>query len=246
MSVEDKRQQGADRKPVSLVVEYEGADDLLRDYTQNLSSGGAFVHTDRLLSVGDSVRLQLSFPRLLAPLCIEGIVRWVRPIAEGDSGAGIEFINFDTDVRTALDKVLHHIHDRDPAFVQTSLRVLLAEDNPHVARLIREGLSSGRYSDAEFDIEGAATGSDAWELLHEEKFDVLVVDINLPVMDGATLIAKLRGEARFSDFPIIAVSAGGIEAAAEARAAGADFFLEKPMRLREIIETMRKLLDADL
>ncbi len=246
MSVEDKRKQGADRKPVSLVVEYDGADDLLRDYTQNLSSGGAFVHTDRLLSVGDAVRLQLSFPRLLAPLCIEGVVRWVRPISEGDSGAGIEFVNFDADVRASLDKVLHHIHDRDPAFVQTSLRVLLAEDNPHVARLIREGLSSGRYSDAEFDIEGAATGTDALALLQAERFDLLVVDINLPVMDGATLIATLRDDQKFVDFPIIAVSAGGRAAAAEAHAAGADFFLEKPMRLREIIETMRKLLDAEL
>ncbi len=246
MTADDKRKHGADRKPVSLVVDYEGADDLLRDYTQNLSSGGAFVHTDRMLSVGDAVRLQLSFPRLLAPLCIEGVVRWVRPIAEGDSGAGIEFVNFDSDVRASLDKVLLHIQDRDPAFVQTSLRVLLAEDNPHVARLIREGLSSGRYSDAEFDIEGAATGTDALALLQAEKFDVLVVDINLPVMDGATLIATLRDDPRFVDFPIIAVSAGGRAAAAEARAAGADFFLEKPMRLREIIETMRQLLDADL
>ncbi len=242
----DKRKSGAPRQPVSLVVEYDGAEDLLRDYTQNLSSGGAFVHTDRQLSVGDAVHLQLSFPRLLSPLCIEGIVRWVRPVSEGDSGAGIEFVNFDEDVRAALDNVLVHIQERDPAFVQTSLRVLLAEDNPHVSRLIREGLTSGRYSDAEFDIEGAATGADALALLRSEPFDLLVVDINLPIMDGATLIATLRADKRFEDFPIIAVSAGGRAAAAEARAAGADFFLEKPMRLREIIETMRKLLDADL
>ena len=246
MSGEDKRRGGADRKPVSLVVEYDGAEDLYRDYTQNLSTGGAFVHTDRDLAVGDAVRLQLSFPRLLSPLCIDGVVRWVRPIAKGDTGAGIEFVNFDSGVRDSLDVVLHQIHERDPSLVQSSLRVLLAEDNPHVARLICEGLSSGRYSDAEFEIEGAATGGDALALLETGHFDVLVVDINLPVMDGATLIAKLRDDRRFSDLPIIAVSAGGRAAAAEARAAGADFFLEKPMRLREIIETMRKLLDADI
>ncbi|MCP4448836.1 MAG: TIGR02266 family protein [Myxococcales bacterium] len=246
MNVEDKRKHGADRRPVSLVVEYDGADDLLRDYTQNLSSGGAFVHTDRVLTVGDAVRLQLSFPRLLSPLCIEGIVRWVRPTAEGDSGAGIEFVNFDTEMRASLDAVLHQIHDRDPALVQSSLRVLLAEDNPHVARLIREGLGSGRYSEADFEIEEAATGTDAMALLYAESFDLLVVDINLPIMDGATLITKLRQDAKFADFPIIAVSAGGNAAAEEAHAAGADFFLEKPMRLREIIETMRKLLDMEL
>ncbi len=246
MTTEDKRKDGADRRPVSLVVEYEGADDLLRDYTQNLSSGGAFIHTDRALSVGDPVRLQLSFPRLLAPVYIEGIVRWVRPTSEGESGAGIEFVNFDTEVRASLDAVLRQIHNRDPALVQSSLRVLLAEDNPHVARLIREGLGSGHYSDADFKIEGAATGADAFALLMSERFDVLVVDINMPVMDGATLISKLRATEKFSDFPIIAVSAGGANAAEEARAAGADFFLEKPMRLREIIETLRSLLNVDL
>lgn len=246
MTPDDKRKGGVDRRPVSLVVEYGGADELCRDYTQNLSSGGAFVHTDRQLSVGDSVRLQLSFPRLLSPIYIEGVVRWVRPISDGDSGAGIEFVNFDTEVRASLDSVLHQIQDRDPAFVQTSLKVLLAEDNPHVSRLIREGLSSGRHSETDFEIQGAATGADALSLLQSEKFDVLVTDINLPVMDGATLISKLRADARFTDFPIIAVSAGGTAAADAALAAGADFFLEKPMRLREIIETMRKLLDTDI
>lgn len=246
MASEDKRRQDSDRKTISLVVEYEGAEDLLRDYTQNLSSGGAFVHTDRNLTVGDSVRLQLSFPRLLAPVYIEGIVRWVRPVGDGDSGAGIEFVNFDTDVRASLDAVLNKIQERDPSLIQSTLRVLLAEDNPHVARLIREGLGSGHYSNADFEIVGAATGADALALLQSEKFDVLVVDINMPVMDGATLIAKLRAQEKFAKFPIIAVSAGGSSAEAEARAAGADFFLEKPMRLREIIETMRHLLGKDL
>jgi len=243
---QDKRELGVDRRPVSLVVEYEGADELCRDYTQNLSTGGAFIHTDRTLLVGDSVRLQLSFPRLLSPLYIEGVVRWVRPVSEQDSGAGIEFVNFGTEVRASLDVVLAQIQERDPAIVQTSLRVLLAEDNAHVARLIREGLRSGRYSDAEFELEGAATGVDALALLESEKFDVLVVDINLPVMDGATLITTLRNDERFADLPIIAVSAGGKAAQAEAKTAGADFFLEKPMRLREIIETMRQLLDLEL
>lgn len=74
-------------------------------------------------------------------------------------------------------------------------------------------------------------------------FDVLVIDINLPHVDGAEVISKLREDDDFQTLPVIAVSAGGDPARRAAMKAGADFFLEKPMRLREIIATMHHLLD---
>lgn len=245
MPSEDKRKPG-NRTPVSLVVDYDGAEELYRDYTHNLSSGGAFVHTDRALEVGDSVQLQLSFPRLLSPVCLSGIVRWVRTVSDNDNGVGIEFIDFDEAARETLDGILDHIRERDPQYVEPSLRVLLVEDNPHVARLIRDGLESGRYSDTAFDLIGASNGGDALELLFSDHFDVLVIDVNLPVVDGPTVIRKIRQEPRYEQLPIIAVSAGGKDAETEALAAGANFFLEKPMRLRQIIDTMKKLLNFDV
>src|SRR5215475_10851128 len=80
----------SDREPVTLFVEYEGADDLLGDYTENLSSGGTFVATNRELPIGTGVQLVLGFPGLLEPISIEGTVRWTRD-DEGGAGAGIEF-----------------------------------------------------------------------------------------------------------------------------------------------------------
>src|SRR6476619_263221 len=47
---DDKR--SSDREPVTLFVEYEGADDLVGDYTENLSTGGTFVATNRELPIG--------------------------------------------------------------------------------------------------------------------------------------------------------------------------------------------------
>jgi len=76
MSDDDKRK--SDREPVTLFVEYEGADDLVGDYTENLSSGGTFVATNRELPIGTNVHLVLSFPGLLEPISIEGTVRWTR------------------------------------------------------------------------------------------------------------------------------------------------------------------------
>lgn len=242
----EQRKGGAPREPVSLVVDYEGVEDLCRDYTENLSSGGTFVHSDRNMSVGDRVDLQLSFPGLLEPLRIAGVVRWVRAVSEVDTGVGIEFIDFDEDARNTLESVLNHIQDRDPTFVQPSLRVLLVEDNPHVARLIREGLGSGRFADTVFDFSGASNGREALDLLHAETFDVLVIDVNLPVVDGPSVIKEIRQLERYRKLPVIAVSAGGQQAADEAMEAGADFFLEKPMRLRQIIKTMQELLGMNL
>ena len=73
---DDKRH--SDREPVTLFVEYEGADDLVGDYTENLSTGGTFVATNRELPIGQKIQLVLSFPGLLEPIGIEGIVRWTR------------------------------------------------------------------------------------------------------------------------------------------------------------------------
>ena len=63
---------------MTLFVEYEGADDLLGDYTENLSSGGTFVATNRELPIGTQIQLVLSFPGLLEPVSIVGTVRWTR------------------------------------------------------------------------------------------------------------------------------------------------------------------------
>ena len=61
----DKRRH--DRKGVVLRVDYDGAEDLLADYTDNLSDGGTFVVTSRELPIGTEIRLVLSFPGLLQP-----------------------------------------------------------------------------------------------------------------------------------------------------------------------------------
>src|SRR5829696_5764791 len=92
MSEDEKRRDT--REPVTLFVEYEGADDLLGDYTENLSSGGTFVATNRELPVGTHITLMLGFPGLLEPISVQGTVRWARGHDSGDgeeAGAGIEF-----------------------------------------------------------------------------------------------------------------------------------------------------------
>ncbi len=251
---DDKRH--SDREPVTLFVEYEGADDLVGDYTENLSTGGTFVATNREIPIGQRIHLVLSFPGLLEPIAIEGIVRWTRGatgagtgpagvVQPGEEpGCGIEFTP--GPARDALAQVITRIGQRDPRTVSRLYRVLVVEDNKHVASLINDGLKGASRREfgggVTFAVRNAEDGRQAVEMLRREQFDALIVDVYLPVIDGARVIQTARGELGLAELPIIAVSAGGDSARRSALEAGANIFLDKPMRLRQVIDTIQKLL----
>lgn len=234
----DKRRHH--RAGVTLLVEYEGADEFLIDYTDNLSTGGTFVATARELPVGSAVRLALSFPGLVEAITIDGVVRWGR--AGDEPGVGIEFLA--TDGQKRLASLIERIRARDPRVIARVVKVLVVEDNPHVAAFIGEGLagSSRRSADVSFAVRTATNGKDALALLEAERFDALIIDVYLPVIDGANVIEQVRQRLGLRELPVIAVSAGGEAARAAALAAGANIFIDKPMRLRQVIDTMRTLL----
>src|SRR5204862_3669782 len=120
------------------------------------------------------------------------------------------------------------------------------EDNRHVAELIQEGLRSSTRRDfgngISFVFRGAEDGRTAVEILRRETFDALIIDVYLPIVDGPRVIATARTELNLKNLPIIAVSAGGDSARRAALEAGANLFLDKPMRLRQVIDTMQRLL----
>ncbi|MEO8549756.1 MAG: response regulator [Kofleriaceae bacterium] len=250
MGDDDKRK--SDREPVTLFVEYEGADDLVGDYTENLSSGGTFVATNRELAIGTRVQLVLSFPGLLSAISIEGTVRWARGTQSPDevvdpgeeAGAGIEFAAGIG--RDQLAGLIEKIRSRDPKTVSRLFHVLVVEDNHHVATLIQDGLKGSARRDfgggVSFVVRQAQDGRQAIEILRKEQFDALIIDVYLPVVDGAKVIATARGELGLATLPIIAVSAGGETARTAALEAGANIFLDKPMRLRQVIDTIQKLM----
>lgn len=243
---EKKDEQRRDqREPLVLKVEYADADDLVGDYTANISRGGTFVLTQRQLEPGSPVRLVLSFPGLIKPLPLTGVVKWIRTEPEEERGVGVEFDLSNPELATRLDALVRRIADRDPAIVARLMRVLVVEDNPHVATLIRDGLAGGGRRElagrVSFQFTTVTNGREALEILAQEAFDVLIIDVYLPVLDGPHVIKQVRANASMRGMPIVAVSAGGPSARDAALQAGADFFLEKPMRLADIIATMRRL-----
>jgi len=129
----------------------------------------------------------------------------------------------------------------DPRIV----RVLLVEDNPHVAELICDGLDGaarrelgGRVAFV-FDVVG--DGQMALDRLQQVEPDLIICDVYMPVMDGAQFLRHLR--AHHKSTPVIALSAGGPAAREAALAAGANVFLDKPIRLNEVLRAAATLLN---
>lgn len=233
------------RQPVTLLVDYEGPDDLVADFTENLSMGGTFVQTERDMVPGTRVRLVLSCPGLIDAIGLEGVVRWIRSSSDGvEAGAGIEFEPYGDGVREGLARIIEGVAAGDPAVIGRVVEVLLVEDNRHMVNLLRDGLILARNRIGEnvaFRFRVAGDGAEAVALIEGSSFDAAIVDMVLPVLDGGAVIARIRKNQLTQFIPVIAISAGGRDAADAALAAGADRFLAKPIRLREIADALKVL-----
>ncbi len=232
------------RADMVLKVEYPSVEGFLQDYSVNLSRGGTMIRIGRALRVGDSVELSLSFPGLVTPIHRKGVVRWVQEEGPGEHSAGVEFEEKPEEARQ-LDAMVERIKAGDKELVAPLVRILVVEDNLHVAKLIADGLSTYRHRSSvpiAFTTRYAVNGKEALAQLATEPADVLLVDMYLPVMDGESLIRELRASDTFKRLPVIALSAGGEDVRERAFAAGADFFLDKPVRLADVLSTMRTLM----
>ena len=126
------------------------------------------------------------------------------------------------------------------------VRVLLIEDNPHVAELITDGLDGAARREMNgriafiFDVVG--DGQMGLDRLHTVQPDLIILDVYMPVMDGAQFLRHVRAREETKATPVIALSAGGPSAHEAAMAAGADVFLDKPIRLNEVLAAAARLL----
>jgi len=103
--------------------------------------------------------------------------------------------------------------------------VLYVEDNPDNRSLIRRVLESEDYSVVE-----AANAGQALEKLEYGNIDLILMDINMPDMDGYALTAKIKATQRYSKIPIVAVTANVMRGDREkSLKAGCDGYIQKPI-----------------
>eukprot|EP01133_Synstelium_polycarpum_P015153 gene15155-17936_t len=143
--------------------------------------------------------------------------------------------------RTALYQVLQRNLRTDPDLVLDLIqletgplahraRILLVEDNP-VNQLVAKGML-GKLG---CEVIVAAHGGEALKLLEEQGFDMVLMDCNMPVMDGYEASRQIRRSGRWPDLPIVALTANAMSEERErCRAAGMNDYLAKPFRREEL------------
>lgn len=122
---------------------------------------------------------------------------------------------------------------------EESARLLVVEDEPQMRRLLNVSLSSRGYQ-----MQMAATGEEALNLLSANRYDALLLDLGLPDMDGVELCRELRD---WSAIPIIVVSAREDERSKVAALdLGADDYVTKPFGIDELLARIRVCLRRQL
>jgi two-component system chemotaxis response regulator CheY len=111
-------------------------------------------------------------------------------------------------------------------------RILLVDDSSLVRLYYRSTLEK-----AGFEVEMAINGIEAMERVLSQPFDLVIVDINMPRMDGFTFLRSLRrGPNDVASLPALIVSTESeMRDIAEARASGANFYLVKPVAETELV-----------
>ena len=116
------------------------------------------------------------------------------------------------------------------------MRALLVEDSPDVAQHVAEALTA-----AGFVIDHARDGEDAWFRGDTGEYDVVILDLGLPKLDGLSVLKRWRGADRL--FPVLILSARGdwIEKV-EGIEAGADDYMGKPFEMGELVARAKGLV----
>ncbi|MCF1439652.1 MAG: response regulator, partial [Shewanella sp.] len=114
--------------------------------------------------------------------------------------------------------------------------VLLVEDNFINQQVASELLKSGGY-----DVVLAGNGQESLDMVDSQPFDAVLMDIQMPVMDGLTATAELRKRYTSEQLPIIAMTAHAMTGDREkSLAAGMNAHITKPIELTELFETLEK------
>jgi two-component system, chemotaxis family, chemotaxis protein CheY len=119
------------------------------------------------------------------------------------------------------------------------LCALVVEDSPPMRKMIVFALSRIR----ELRVVEADDGVDALRRIAATKFDIIITDINMPILDGLKLVKRLRADEAYREVPIIIITTEGAEEDRQrALALGATAYITKPIQAPQVIEMVREVL----
>ncbi len=119
-------------------------------------------------------------------------------------------------------------------------RILVVDDDENILSLERTILEQKG-----FDVTAAAGGAEALKLLAGQVFDLVLLDVMMPEIDGFTVCRKIKEDARLKDVPVIFLTAkGGGEALAEGFESGAVMYINKPFTANKLLTIVNTMLES--
>ena len=117
-------------------------------------------------------------------------------------------------------------------------KILAVDDSASMRQMVGFTLKGAGY-----DVTDAADGQQALDIAKTQSFDLVLTDVNMPIMDGITLTRELRAlpAYRFTPILVLTTEAGG-DKKQEGRAAGATGWLVKPFNPDQLLATCKKVL----
>ena len=117
-------------------------------------------------------------------------------------------------------------------------RILAVDDSPVMRQMVKATLLEAGH-----EVSQAANGEEALRIAATQVFDMVITDLNMPVMDGITLIKNVRQQAAMKTRPILMLTTEGLAAKKEeGKAAGATGWIVKPFDPEKLLATVAKVL----
>ena len=119
-------------------------------------------------------------------------------------------------------------------------RILVVDDDENSLNLERTSLEQKG-----FEVTTCGGGAEALEMLAGRVFDLVLLDVMMPEVDGFTVCRKIKEDPRLKDIPVIFLTAkGGGEALAEGFESGAVMYINKPFTANKLITIVKTMLEA--
>ena len=116
--------------------------------------------------------------------------------------------------------------------------ILAVDDSSSMRQMVSFTLKGAGYQ-----VTEAADGQEALNKAKSQQFDLVITDVNMPVMDGITFIRNLRGEANYKFTPMLMLTTeSAADKKAEGKAAGATGWIVKPFNPDQLLNTVKKVL----
>jgi len=117
-------------------------------------------------------------------------------------------------------------------------RILAVDDSASMRQMVSFTLKQAGY-----DVTDAKDGAEALEIAKGAEFNVVISDVNMPVMDGITLIRELRQLPSYRFTPILMLTTeSGIDKKSEGKSAGATGWIVKPFNPEQLLTVVKKVI----